>query len=161
MSATGGQMQNVLVVIPAGSEPQRAIGAAIELARQRGGNLIALIVLDPRSATRAARTLSESGFMSEEVGTQVTATIEHEYRSDAATLLRAVAERAKRDGIVVTPLIEEGDASEICRRVIRAHDVGAAVLVAEKRSWLTRFLSHGAVQLPALAGCEIKVMEED
>ncbi len=155
-------MQNVLLVIPAGAEPQRAMTAAIDLAKERGGNLVALIVLDPTQATRVARTLSEVGFLSEEVGTQVGATITHEYRSDAEALLHALAERARKDGVVVTPLIEEGDAGEICGRVIRAHNIGTAVLVAEKRSWLTRFLSRSAaVQLPALAGCEVKVMAED
>jgi len=155
-------MQNVLLVMPAGAEPRRAMAAAIDLAKARGSNLVALIVLDPTQATRAARTLSEAGFMSEEVGTQVGATIAHEYRSDAEALLHGLGERAKKDGVVVTPLIEEGDAGEICGRVIRAHNIGTAVLVAEKRSWLTRFLSRSAtVQLPALAGCEVTVMEED
>jgi nucleotide-binding universal stress UspA family protein len=158
----GATMPNVLLVIPAGTEPQRAIGAAIDLARQRGGTLVAVIVLDPQQAARAASTLSEAGFMGEEVGTQVRETIAHEYRSDAEALLQALRERAKTEGVAVTPLIEAGDAGEICGRVIRTHQIGTAVLVAEKRSWLTRFLSHGAaVKLPALAGCEVKVMEED
>ena len=155
-------MPNVLLVIPGGAEAQRAMAAAIDLAKAHGGHLVALIVLNPAQATRAARTLSEVGFMSEEVGTQVGAAITHEYRSDAEALLQALGERAGRDGVVVTPLIEEGDASEICDRVIRAHRIGTAILVAEKRSWLTRFLSRGAAtQLPALAGCDVKVMEED
>jgi hypothetical protein len=34
--------------------------------------------------------------------------------------------------------------------------------VAERQSWLTRFLSRSAaVRLPALSGCEVRVMEED
>ena len=73
-----------------------------------------------------------------------------------------LAEHAKKESVVVTPIIEQGDIGEICRRVIRTHQVGTAVLVAEKRSWLTRFLSHStAVQLPALAGCEVHFIEED
>jgi nucleotide-binding universal stress UspA family protein len=155
-------MHNVLLVIPAGSEPQQAMRAAIDLAKQHGGALVALVVLDAEQATRAASTLTEVGFMGEEVGTQVSETITHEYRSDAETLLQALAERAKKEGVVVTPLIEAGDTGEICGRVIRTHQIGTAVLVAEKRSWLTRFLSHSAaVKLPALAGCDVKVMEED
>jgi len=155
-------MPNVLLVIPAGAEAQRAMAAAIELAKTRGGRLVALIVLDTAQATRAARTLSEVGFMSEEVGTQVGAAIAHEHRSDAEARLHALRERADRDGVTVTPLIEEGDTGEICDRVIRAHHIGTAILVAEKQSWLTRFLSRGAaVQLPAFAGCEVKVMEDD
>lgn len=155
-------MQNVLLVIPAGKEPQRAVSAAIELARQRRGTLIALVVLDPSVPTYAASTLTDVGFMGEEVGEHVSEALAHEYRTRSESLLHAVTERAKTEGVVVTPIIEQGDIGEICRRVIRTHQVRTAVVVAEKRSWLARFLSHSVVvQLPALSGCEVHVMEED
>lgn len=155
-------MDNVLLVTPAGKEPQRAIATAIELARQRGGALVVLAVLDPGVPAYAASTLTDVGFMGEEVSEQVSDAIAREHRSCAAALLHAVAERAKKKGVTVTPIIEQGDIGEICSRVIRTHQVGIAVLVAEKRSWLTRFLSHSAaVHLPALSGCEVRVMEED
>jgi hypothetical protein len=155
-------MPNVLLVTPAGKEPRRAIAAAIEIAKQRGAILVALAVLDPSVPTYAANTLTDLGFMGEEVTDHVSDTIAREYRTCASTLLHAVAESAKKEGVAVTPIIEEGDTGEICRRVIRTHHIGIAVLVAEKRSWLTRFLSHSAaLQLPALSGCEVRVMEED
>ena len=100
--------------------------------------------------------------MGEQVGTDVGDTIVREYRTRAQTFLQAVVERAKEKGVDVTPLVEQGDADEICRRVIRTHAIATAVLVAEKRSWLTRFLAHAAtVKLPKLCGCEVRVMEED
>jgi len=155
-------MHNVLLLIPAAREPQRASAAAIELARQRGGKLVALVVVDPNVPSYAASTLTDVGFMGEEVGEQVTETIVREYHTRSAALLHTLAERAKKEGVVVTPILEEGDIGEICRRVIRTHQIGIAVLVAEKRSWFTRFLSRSAaVQLPALSGCEVRVMEED
>jgi len=153
---------NVLLVIPAGKEAQQATRAALDLAKARGGTLVALVVLDPAVSTRAASALSDVGFMGEELSEQVEATLRDEYRAGAEALLRALVEQAKRDLTRITPLIEQGDASEICGRVIDAHAVGVAVLVAEKHSWLTRFLAHdAAVQLPALSGCEVRVMEED
>ena len=155
-------MTNVLLVTPAGKEPQRAIAAAIEIAKQRGGILVVLAVLDPSVPAYAASTLTDLAFMGEEVTDQVSDTIAREYRTCASTLLHAIAERAKKDGVAVTPIIEQGDTGEICRRVIGTHHIGIAVLVAEKRSWLTRFLSRSAaVQVPALSGCEVRVMEED
>lgn len=156
------RMGNVLVLIPAGKEPQQAIEAAINLAKERGGTLVALVVLESDVAQRISSTLSEIGFVGEQVGNQVNQTILREYRAQSEKLLQALTERARKDGVTVVPLIESGDVGEICGRVIRTHQVGTAVLVAEKRSWLTRFLSRGAaVRLPALAGCEVRVMEED
>jgi hypothetical protein len=155
-------MKNVLLVTAAGTAGPRAVAAAIELAKQRGGFLVVLAVLDPGMPTYAASTLTDLAFMGEEVTDQVSNTLVREYRASAATLLHAVAERAKKEGVAVTPVIEQGDTGEICRRLVRTHAVGIAVLVAEKRSWLARLLSHrAAVRLPALSGCEVRVMEED
>ena len=155
-------MQNVLVVIPGGTEPQHAIAAAIELARQRGAKLVALVVVDPHAPSYAASTLTDLAFMGEEVGEQVSDAIVRECRTRSEALLHALVERAKKEGVAVTPLIEQGDIGEICSRIIGTYAIGTTVLVAEKRSWLTRFLSRStAVQLPALSGCEVRVMEED
>ena len=155
-------MQNVLIVIPADQEPQQAIRAALALAKERGGGLVALVVLDADLPARVASTLAEVGFVGEHLGSQVSDAIVREYRNRSDALLQALVERGKREGVGVTPIIEQGDAGEICGRVIRTHHIGTAVLVAEKRSWLTRFLSRSAaVNLPALAGCEVRVMEED
>src|SRR5512140_557770 len=119
----GGNMQNVLVVIPAGKQPQRAVQAAIALAKERGGQLVALVVLDPRLSARLATTLTEVGFMADEIGASVSNTLLHEYRVESEALLQALAERAKREGVIVTPLIEQGDTGEICSRVIRTHQI--------------------------------------
>ena len=155
-------MNNVLVVIPADKEPQQAVRAAIDLAKDRAGALIALVVLDPELPARIASTFTDVGFMGEEVGTHVSDTIVHEYRARAQTFLQAVSERAKEKGVTVTPIVEQGDTGEVCSRIIRTHHVGIAVLVSEKRSWLTRFLAHGAaVKLPKLFGCEVRVMDEE
>ena len=156
------ELGNVLILIPPGKEPQQAIRAAIDLAKQRAGKLVALVVLDQELAARVSTRFSESGFMSEHVEHQVSETIMREYRTQAEALLRTIAEHATKEGVAVTPILEEGDTEDVCGRVIRSHQIGTAVLVAEKRTWLTRLLSRsGAVNLPALAGCEVRVMEED
>lgn len=155
-------MHNILLLIPSGKEPRRAMRAALDLARARGGTLIAVVVLDAQIPNRVANTLTEVGFMGEQIGEQVSGAIVHEHRTRAEAMLQDLGEQAKKEGVVVLPLIEQGDTGEICGRIIRAHDIGTAVLVGEKRSWLTRFFSQAAaVQLPALSGCEVRVMEED
>jgi nucleotide-binding universal stress UspA family protein len=153
---------NVLILIPPGRQPRQAMRAAVDLARERGSALIALVVIDPDAAARVTSRFSEVGFMSEHTENQVSTTILRELRAQAEASLRTLAEHATKDGVAVTPLLEEGDTEDICRRVIRTHQIGVAVLVAEKRSWLTRFLARSAaVNLPTLAGCEVRVMEED
>ena len=155
-------MQNVLLVIPADKEPQRSVGIAIDLAKQRAGNLVALVIVDPSVPMQAAATLTDTAFMGEEVGEHVSEAIVRDYHTRSAALLHALVERAKKEGVLVTPLIEQGDVGEICGRVVRTHEIGAAVLVAQRRSWLARFLARRvALRVPSLSGCEVHVVNED
>ncbi|MBI4519118.1 MAG: hypothetical protein HY699_25285 [Deltaproteobacteria bacterium] len=154
-------MPNVLLMIPPGVEPCRSRDQAIASAQRLGGTLIALIVLDPAETARVASSL-DSAFIGDRVSDRVVEVLTREARTRAEALVRSLGEQVAKAGVRFTSLIEEGDPGTICARVMRTHDVGAAVLVAEKRSWLSRLLSRGAdVRLPALAGCEVRVVEED
>jgi nucleotide-binding universal stress UspA family protein len=154
-------MKNVLLVTVLGIETPNAIAYAVQRARDSGGELIALAVLDPDLGQRVATTLANVGFLGEKVSDNVVDTVAREQHTHAEELLRKVREQASNQGVECRILIEEGDPGEVCGRVIDAHDVAVAVLVAEKRSWLTRFLSRSAaVNLPALAGCEVRVMDD-
>ncbi len=154
-------MKNVLLVTSPVTDARNAVAYAIRRAKEIGGGLLALAVLDPDLTQHVATTLANVGFVGEKVSENVVDALVREQRAHAEALLHEIAEQAKKEGVACTPLIEEGDPSEVCGRIIATHAVQCAVLVAEKRSWLTRFLSRSAaVKLPALAGCEVKVMEE-
>ena len=154
-------MKNVLLVTHPHADAPNAIRYALRRAQELGGSLVALMVLDPELTRRVATTLTDVGFVGEKVSDNVVEALVREQQAQAQALLSQIAEQAKTECVAVIPLIEAGDASEICGRIIETYEVQAAVLVAEKRSWLTRFLSRSAsVKLPALAGCEVRVMED-
>jgi nucleotide-binding universal stress UspA family protein len=154
-------MKNVLLIIPPGVKPRTALDEAIGVVRETRGSLVALVILDPTEAARIAATL-DSAFMGERVSDRLVEVLAREHRSRAEDLLQDIGARAAEAGVSFVPLVESGDPSEVCTRVIRTYQVQLAVLAAERRSWLARFLSRSAaVKLPALAGCEVKVMEEE
>ena len=154
-------MSNVLLLLPADAEAPNAIAYSLQRAREIGGGLVAVATLDAKLMERVASTLTNDGFVGEKVHESVTETLAREQRLLAQQLLNQVEEQARNQGIAFRGLIEEGDPSEICAPIVRHHQVVAAVLVAEKRSWLTRFLSRSEpMNLPVLAGCEVKVMED-
>lgn len=154
-------MKNVLLVIPPGIRPCKSLEFALQRAAHDGVELIALVTLDPMETARIASRL-DSAFMGERVSDRIVEVLAREQHARAEEMLAEIGEKARAAGLAFTPLIETGDASEVCGAVIRRHQVGCAVLVAEKRSWLTKLLSRSqAVHIPALAGCEIKVVEED
>jgi nucleotide-binding universal stress UspA family protein len=154
-------MSNVLLLLSPENDAPNAIAYAIRRAGEVGGGLIAVAVLDAKLTERVATTLANVGFVGEKVSESVMETLEREHRAQAEDLLNQVGEQARKHGITFRPMIEEGDPGEICAALVREHEIATAVLVAEKRSWLTRFLSRSApLNLPTLAGCEVKVMED-
>ena len=154
-------MNNVLLVIPPGIRPHKSLEYALHRALQDKADLIALVTLDPMETARIAARL-DSAFMGERVSDRIVEVLAREQHTRAEEMLAEIGEQARAAGLTFLPLIETGDASEVCGAAIRRHNVGCAVLVAEKRSWLTKLLSRSQmVHIPALAGCEIKVVEED
>ena len=153
-------MKNVLLVIPPGVRPRVGLQFALERAAASSARLVALAILDPSETVRIASRL-DSAFLGERVGDRVIKALEREQLVRAEDLLAEIAASARESGVEIVPLIESGDTGEVCERIIRQHDIGYAVLLAERRSWLTRLLSRSStVNIPAFDGCEIKVVEE-
>jgi nucleotide-binding universal stress UspA family protein len=152
---------NVLLLVPPDRESQAAVEEAIACTKQHGGRLIVVVALDPEAIERVSVTLTNIGFMGEKVSDQVGESLLREYRTRAECLATAIARQAEQSGVPSEAIFEEGDPSEICRRLIPRHDVGVAILVAERRSWLARLLARDTVRVPALAGCEVRVIEDD
>ncbi len=151
---------NVLLVVPPGVKPRIGFEHALERVVEKGGKLIALAILDPRETARIAARL-DSAFMGERVGDRVMAALSREQSVRAESLLDEMAKCAAKAGVEMVPLVESGDTGEVCDKAIREHDVGYAVLIAERQSWLTRLLSRSSsVKIPSFEGCEIKVVEE-
>jgi nucleotide-binding universal stress UspA family protein len=154
-------MSNVLLVTPPNVQPRAARDYAIDAAARSGGTLIGLVLLDPAETARIASTL-DSAFMGERVSDRVVEVLAREQRSQAEALLAKLAAQVEARGVRFVPLIEAGDVDEVCARVIATHQVTSAVLVVEKRSWLSRILARSpAVKLPAMANCALTVMEEE
>lgn len=153
-------MENVLLVIPPGVRPRRGLRLAIDRAAEAGSRLVALAILDPSETVRIASRL-DSAFLGERVGDRVIEALEREQKARADDLLTELAAEARRAGVELVPLIERGDTGEVCARIIREHDITYAVLLAERRSWLTRLLSRSStVNIPAFEDCEVRVVEE-
>jgi hypothetical protein len=153
-------MANVLLVVPPGIRPRVSRDAAIDAAARAGGTLVGLVILDPAETARIAATL-DSAFMGERVSDRVAQVLAREQRGQAEAALTGIADEARRRAVPFIGLIEEGDPDDVCTRVIRAHQIQSAVLVVEKRSWLSRILSRAApVRLPSMADCTLTVMEE-
>jgi nucleotide-binding universal stress UspA family protein len=154
-------MANVLLLMPPDRDAPRAIAEAIALAQARGGRLVVVAALDPDTVERVSEALSEEAFVGEKVSEKLTETLHREYRARAEQCVAAIVQQARAAGVEAAGFVEDGDPSELCGRLVREHAATIAVLVPERRSWLTRLLARGAVRLPALPGCEVRVVDEE
>jgi hypothetical protein len=153
-------MKNVLLVVAPGVDAPAAVAEALARARAAGGTLVALAVVDPEAHARVASALTDQAFVGERVSENLMEALEREHRGLAEEQVRLVRDEAERQGVACVALVEEGDPSEVSRRVAAAHEVGTAVLVAEKRSWAARFLSRRApAKVPHLPGCQVVVVD--
>lgn len=154
-------MNGVVLVIPLGAQAPGAETYAIERARDAGVPLVVVVVVGSELTRRVAHTLTDEGWVGEWVSDGVVAIVEREQRAEAEAYGRAVAARAAEAGVAASACVETGDPGDICLRAVKECNAAAAVLVTEKPSWVTRFLSRGAaVRLPTLAGCDIRVMDD-
>jgi nucleotide-binding universal stress UspA family protein len=153
-------MANVLLIISPGLDPRSSRDRAIDAAAKAAGTLIGLVLLDPAETARIAATL-DGAFMGERVSDRVAEVLAREQQSQAEAVLAGIADHARSRGVEFVPLVEAGDPEEVCARVVRTHQVTQAILVVEKRSWLSRLLSGSApLRVPAIADCTLTVMEE-
>jgi len=154
-------MTSVLLVTPLGAHAPNAEACAIERARTAPAPLVVVIVIGPDLTQRVAAALTDEGWVGERVSDSVVAIVERQQQAEAEAYGRDLVTRAAAAGVTATARVESGDPGDVCVRAIAQHRAGAAVLVTEKPSWLTRFLSRGAaVRLPTLAGCDVRVMDD-
>lgn len=154
-------MSNVLLIIPPGVRSCTAFRQALEQAAASGGTLVGLVLLDPAETARIAATL-DSAFMGERVSDRVVEVLVREQRGQAEAILAEVGAAAAARGVTFVPLIEQGEADDVCARVVASQHISSAVLVVERRSWLSRILSRSSgVRLPSMANVALTVIEEE
>jgi len=155
-------MTNVLLIVPADCDCRTALREAIAEAKNGPGRrLYIAAVMDPQICERLSESLSETGLVGERVSDSVCSTLMRDYEQRARVLADELSAAARQEQVDALGLAEQGEPSEVCGRLVRAHEIGTAILVAERRSWLTRLLSGGTLRMPALPGCEVRVVEED
>ena len=154
-------MANVLLLLPLDANARTASREAIAAAKERSGRLIIAVVLQPELVEKVSSALTDNAFMGEKLSDRLAETLLRDHRTRAEALAAEIAAEARVEGVETEQVFEEGDPAEICRRLVPLHSIGLAVLVAERRSWLTRLLSRHPLELPTLAGCEARVFEED
>jgi nucleotide-binding universal stress UspA family protein len=155
-------MSAVLLLVPADRQVTSAIETALDLAARREASLVAAVVVDDAAAGRLSSRMIDVGLLAEKITDQVSEALMREHQVRGQALLREIAERARARGIPCRTTLEIGDPGEICRVLAQREDCAVAVVVTEKRSWVTRIFAGGQpLEVPAFGGCAVVPVEED
>jgi len=150
-------MSAVLLLLEPMSDTPRAVAYALDRARELGAQLVAIVVIDPQLSGRVTRKLEDAGLVGEKLSESVVGCLERDQRNQGARMLEGLAAAARQQGTAATTFLEEGELNEVVSRCCAGHEIKVAVVAAEKRSWLGRWLAPDiSLRLPH---CEIKVIE--
>lgn len=152
----------VLLLMPPDRQVTGAIAKALDLAAERDARLVAAVVVDEDAGERLSSRIADRGVLGDGVTDRIAEAVEREHRIRAEALLREVADQARTRGLTCTTLVETGDPSAVCRRLVATERASVAVVVVERRSWLARMLSGGQPLEPVqLGGSEVVLVDED
>jgi len=133
-------MKNTLLVLSTAAQAPKAIDIALARAKELGGKLIALFVVDVQLPASIFERLEGTVSVGEIPGQNVQDALMNEYKRQGEQQLAAVTERARAKGIEIESLLKVGVFADECIRVIRENEVEVAVISRQPRSHLSRFI---------------------
>lgn len=155
--------QKVLLVLSTSRTSDEVIDCAVEQAKKRGADLLALYILEKELANEVFDTFTDIGFIGDRPSADITESLMREYRQRGYEELGKVQVKAMEAGVGFDTLMEEGEYVTTVLDVISNTGVSVAVLVKrKKRKSLFKYFSRSLVEeVREQAPCEVIVFEEE
>ncbi|MEE9613416.1 MAG: universal stress protein [Thermodesulfobacteriota bacterium] len=154
-------MKNVLLILSTSRTSEEAIEFAVGAAKERGGTLVALYLLETGLAEEVFDRFSDVGFIGDRPSTELSEAIMKEYRQRGYEELGLVQVRAMEEGVEFDPIMEEGEVVSRALDIMEGREVALAVCVRRKQSTFARYFSGSLTdELKEKAPCEVVVIEE-
>lgn len=155
-------MSTILLLLSSAVAAPKSTRVALDRAVRKKADLVILVALPRDAVLELAGTLTDEAFVGDRLSDEVVDALRREQRSQAEDLLRSIMEQANKERVNVTTLVEIGEPSELCGRVVAAHNIDQVILPAHRRSWLARWWSPSAhSDWLKVLGCEVEVVEEE
>ncbi len=155
-------MKDILLILPTSKTSNEAVDFAIRKAKEIGGALTVLYILDTAMADEVFDKFTDIGFIGDKPSSQLTEAIMKEYRQRGYELLGAVQIKAMEAGVPFNPITLHGDFTECAMKVINDIKPVMAVTVRERLSGLSRYFSTSSInELQDSAPCEVVFFDED
>lgn len=137
-----------------------AVDAAVDFAKEKNAELVALFVLDENVPAAIFDKLTDIGFIGEKPGEQLEEAVSAEYGRQAETVVAEVERLAKEKGVACRTSTVRGDFIEKTLEAVAGCAADTLIIVRARRSFVYRLLAGaGFDELVRRAPCEIKVFE--
>lgn len=154
-------MLTVLLVISTTRESPKTIDYALKRVKELKGRLIVLCVIDTKLPTSIMEKLADTGFVGDKPGTEVFSQILEEYKQRGEKKLAEISEAAKKEGISVKTVLEQGDLVDECLKAIDKEKAYVVIVGKKKMSKLSQFIFGSPIKLiEKNAKCPVEVIEE-
>ena len=151
----------ILLVLSTTRESEKSVDVAIARAKESGGELLVLLVLDEDLPRNIVDHLTERGFIGNTPSSQLYDAILKEYEIQGKTRFEAVKRRAEAASVPCRAIMTRGSFAQQTLAVIRREGVTTAVITKRKRSNLSRFLLGSVVKdLREKSPCEVLIVGE-
>lgn len=155
-------MKNTLLVLSTAAQSPKAIEMALATAKELGGKLIALFVVDVELPSSIFERLEGTVSVGELPGQNVQEALMQEYKRQGEQQLAEVKRRADEQGIQTELIIKEGIFADECIKVIRDQDIEVTVATRQRKSHLSRFIFGSPIKkIQDNVNCQFKIVDID
>lgn len=128
------------------------------LIQEEEGEIMSVYILDPKFSSKIENYLSESTFVADKPGQEVSEALHKEYEKRGKESLNDICKEFKSAGIPCQTISKLGDYFELARDTAREFEPDLLVITEKKTSIVSKiFRSTDERKLKNLVKCEIKV----
>lgn len=169
MEVSGGEryllltiMDTLLLVISTTRESPKTISYALKRAKELGGSLTVLCVIDTELPASIMNKLADTGFVGDKPGEEIYTKILNEYGLRGQKKLDEIAFMAREQGVGVKTVLKKGDLVEECLAAIDREKTQAVIIGRKKMSKLSQFIFGSPIkQIQENAPCPVEVIAEE
>lgn len=156
-----GMAVTYLLALSTQASSSEAIDHAVNLAKEKGANLVGLFVMDAAVADSVFDNLTDMGFLGDKPGSDLRDAVAKEYETQAAAQLESLLLQAREAGVECKSVLKQGPFTETVLEAIGTYAADMLILTRARRSTLGRLLLGSNIDaLLRKAPCEIKIFEE-
>lgn len=156
------EMKKVLLILSFLRNTPKSAEEAINIAKEKGAELIIFFVLDIEFAERIAHRLTDEGWIGGRPSEQLYTSILREYKIQSELRTQEIEKSAAAVGVSARSIIKSGTLLDETRKIVQLEEPDLIVISRRKRSNLSRLIFGSLVTaLKNQVACEVRIIDAE